>query len=843
MVIFQDLRLIPAALAAWLGIAILIGAAPVTVAISAAILILVGIAALLWSCGAQGTVVIRSVGYGAAIVGMVFAVCAVQLQGVANSRVPDLAAGGYHTQLTGMVVSAPQPAPSPQGGEPGSRFTLQVESVTARGVTTRAPAGVRARVQVMSGVAASDQAPYGATITVSGTLRPGEPGDRVSARIFAQDAPRVLAPPSKLIALSNSLRTGLMARTVGLSDQARGLVPGAGIGDTSAMTDALKDAMKATSLTHITAVSGSHFAIIFTVVIGGLWFCPRWLRVTLIAATMVGFVVLVHPEPSVQRAAVMCAVMVFAMTLRRPSASLTAWAVAILALLVLDPWLSRQYGFVLSVLATGGLIIGTAPIASWLHNEKQPRWWMPRRLALIIAVPIAAQAACGPILILLEPQISAYSVPANLFAAPALVPATLCAVGATLIGPFWGGAANVLVTIASGATWWIAKVAFFFAGLPGARIPWWPGWFGVALLAVVTAIVFTLLLAPPARRWAAPVGAAVVGRLPLRVQRFLAQSPAMLDRNRALLTRFGYVAGTIVVLNVVLWLRPPWLSEIAGTTHFGGDWQMGACDVGQGDALLINVAPGTALMIDTGPPDGNLGHCLGQFGITQVPTLFLTHFHADHIGGVRDLLATATVGKILVPAVTATGPERGQVAAIERIAREYRVPLEFVTAPLDGQAGPAAWHLIGPTPELAGKLSRAQGHGGEVLNDSSLVLEVDYQGQASETVRMIFLGDLELPGQESLLATLRGRDPASRRYDLVKVAHHGSGVQNAALARMLSPSLSIMSFAKDNSYGHPHPKTVDLVTAVGSQTWDTARCGSFAVRHTTDRWFVVADCP
>lgn len=838
MLVYHDLRLIPAALGTWLLIAILLGSSAQTVGAWAGVLVFLGLGAAGLSVAAtisREPRIFLSIGLTLIVTGLALGICAGHLAKVQGSDIGQLASGGFHIEAVGKVVSEPAAVKTSPADRPSYRFVLHVQELNARGSQTRVSVPILA---LTSSDPAETGVQYGTTIKVKGNLKETEPGQAQHARIYVLGEAEILLEPGRVDRMTNALRAGLMDRTEGLSPQGRGLVPGAGIGDTSAMETELSDAMKTTSLTHITAVSGSHFAIIFTVVAAGLWFCPLWLRVILIAVTMVGFVALVHPEPSVQRAGVMCAAMVFAMTLGRPGTSITSWAVAILALLVIDPWLARQYGFVLSVLATGGLILGTAPIARFLHNDKHPRWWLPNRLALIVAVPIAAQMACAPILILLEPHISLYAVPANLLAAPALFPATLAAVGAAVLGPVSDPIADLLVQVSSGATWWIAKVALFFAQLPGAHIGWWPGWVGVGALTVMTAVVAFFILSPPTM--ITRMGQRVAGTLPLKLQQFFAYPPALLTQSKKWLITLGYVLGCAAVINLVVWLKPPWLTGLAGTSHFGSNWQVAVCDVGQGDGLLINLGSGSALMIDTGPLDAQVAHCLAQFGIDTIEVLFLTHFHADHTAGVSQVLRNATVNRVLAPPIGFAGPDRDRAGAVTAVLSAYGLQLETVMAPLGGSYADLTWQILGPTTELVDTLGSQEVLGSQVHNDSSLVVDIRYP-TTDGIVPMIFLGDLELPGQAALLGTLKkGPDVA---YELVKIAHHGSGVQDPNLLKYLNPSLAVMSFGKDNSYGHPHQYALDLVAQTGARSWDTAVCGSFGVSHTADGWFVVADCP
>jgi competence protein ComEC len=110
---------------------------------------------------------------------------------------------------------------------------------------------------------------------------------------------------------------------------------------------------------------------------------------------------------------------------------------AVLCLLVVDPWLSRTYGFALSTLATLGLLLF---VRSWgdaigARLPRRIRSWGPA-----LAIPVAAQAMCAPVVVLLQGSVSTIGVVANLLAAPLVAPATVTGVAAALTASVWGPA-------------------------------------------------------------------------------------------------------------------------------------------------------------------------------------------------------------------------------------------------------------------------------------------------------------------------------------------------------------------------------------------------------------------
>ena len=359
-------------------------------------------------------------------------------------------------------------------------MVLAVDRITGRGLTGSAAA----QVLVLAGPAWADVA-FGARLEATGRLERAVRGDAVLAVLAARGAPRVVQLPGAADRSVRDVRVALRLATDSLAADPRGLVPGIAVGDTSRMPADLTAAMKVAGLTHITAVSGAHFAIIGAAVLAftGLLGLPRRLRIVVVATAMGGFVLLVHAEPSVLRAALMGALGIAGMLLGRPARALAALGAAVVVLLLADPWLARSFGFALSVLATAGIVLLTAPIA---HG---PGRRLPREVAHAIAVPLAAQLVCAPVIVLLSPTLATYAVPANLAAAPALVPATVAGALAALVAPWWATGGVVLAQVAGWAAWWIAEVARHTAALPGAQLPWPGGPGGAGLLAAVTIAV------------------------------------------------------------------------------------------------------------------------------------------------------------------------------------------------------------------------------------------------------------------------------------------------------------------------------------------------------------------
>jgi competence protein ComEC len=361
-------------------------------------------------------------------------------------------------------------------------------------------------VLVFGGAPAS-RTEIGTSLELSGSLIATEPSDEESYLVFARGPGRVIAPPPWYLSWANGLRAGLAKDATSLPGDGGALLPGLAIGDTVALSPALSAAMKTSSLSHLTAVSGANCAVVIGLIllVGRALGFGRGVRVAAAFAVLVGFVVLVTPQPSVLRSAIMAALVLGALAGGRPVNGLPVVGVTVIAMLAFDPWLAIDFGFALSVLATAGLMALTSPIARRLER------FLPGWLALLVAVPLAAQLACQPVLILLNPTLPLYGVLANSLAEPASPVATVLGLVACVTLPLIAPLGQALAAIAWLPSAWIAAVATFFAQLPGARLPWPGGFAGAAALATVTGLLLVAALGTAPRRGRAAIaGAAIV---------------------------------------------------------------------------------------------------------------------------------------------------------------------------------------------------------------------------------------------------------------------------------------------------------------------------------------------
>lgn len=380
------------------------------------------------------------------------------------------------------IAGAPRPLRIPGAGGLPDRWAVPV-ILTAMTFGGHRVAG-DARIVVMGGATWGDAVP-GQLLRATGKLRPAAPGEPEAGLLAATSAPTLLRGPGPWQQGPGELRRAFTAAAARFGGDAGGLLPGMVTGDTSALDPELEAAMKTVGMTHLTAVSGANCSLILgTLLLAARTF--RLPRAAAAAASLAGlalFVLMVGPDPSVLRAALMGSIGLASVALGRAGRGLSLLCVAVIGLLLAQPVLAASFGFLLSVLATLGIVVAGRRIMDWLPPSV-PRW-----AAAGVAVPLSAQLFCAPAIVLLQPQFGAYTLPANVAAAAVVAPVTLLGTAAVVLLPALPAAAGLLMAAAAAFAGAVAGVARFFAALPGAALPWPEGVFGAATMGIFSAAV------------------------------------------------------------------------------------------------------------------------------------------------------------------------------------------------------------------------------------------------------------------------------------------------------------------------------------------------------------------
>ncbi|HEU6445236.1 MAG TPA: ComEC/Rec2 family competence protein [Gaiellaceae bacterium] len=674
---------------------------------------------------------------------------------------------------------------APRIGETG-RAVVEITGPARRTpYRTRVPArirsfrSVRLRESVLLEIPRGRAPPQGALIETAAELRePRGPSDGFDERAFLRRRGvhvvvragdwRLVGRRGGLAGAADRVRERLAASIApGLTGERRAVLAGLVLGEEEGLSEGLRNDFRASGLYHLLAVSGQNVAF----VAGGVLVLAWLLGISRVVAevgalgAIVAYVLAVGWQPSVVRAGVAGGLASLAWLAARPRDRWYFLLLGAALLLAWNPYSLYEPGFQLSFAAVAAIFVLVPRIERTLEGYP-----VPHKLGTVVAVSGACGAVTAPILLLQFGSVPAYSILSNALAAPVVGVSFSLALLTALLD-------HVLPQAALAAGWvngwlaaYVAACARLVGGLPGAEIG------ASAALAVAGAAAGALVAWARRPSWRRP-GLAVLAGLAVLV---------------AAAWQLGPEGG-----------RPP-------PTGF----RLTVLDVGQGDAILLEVREG-AVLVDQGPPEGDVDDQLRRLGVRRLSLAVLTHPQRDHVGGAAELVRHLRVDRILDPRIPAQSPE--QTAALAEAERRD-VPVLTARAGLVFRLGALRLQVLWPAREPPAH------------EDPNLYATVILASYGSV--------DVLLTADAESTVTLPLNPPP---VEILKVAHHGSA--DDGLPRLLEltrPRIAVISCGKSNDYGHPTPSTLAALGAVpGLDVFRTDRDGGVVVEsdgaHMTTR--------
>jgi competence protein ComEC len=244
-------------------------------------------------------------------------------------------------------------------------------------------------------------------------------------------------------------------------------------------------------------------------------------------------------------------------------------------------------------------------------------------------------------------------------------------------------------------------------------------------------------------------------------------------------------------------------------------WQVASCDVGQGDATVVRSENQIAL-IDTGKFDQKIDSCLSRLGVKRIELLVLTHFDLDHVAALH---AAVQGRQVDLAMVTSFRDERPGADWVRQQLQLEQIPVVSAEAGMTGRLGAANWLVMNPP----------QAGDADDSNDGSIAMLFRLSGY-----NLIALADLGEHAQMRVAESMgQWFDSQFREQPLVmKVAHHGSADQYAEFIEALHPQVALISVGRNNGYGHPTARTLNLLGRVGALLARTDLLGSITLGAT-----------
>lgn len=540
----------------------------------------------------------------------------------------------------------------------------------------------------------------------------------------------------------------------------------------------LDDAFATCGVSHLVAVSGGHLAILagtLAALLGKTRLGPG-LRGFLALGVIALFIVFCGAPASAVRAGIMSCVSFGGSLVGRRSHALSSTCAAALVMALLDPYVSGQLGFLLSVAS----VVGICLFGSYASHALDVLTRMPRhpgrhKPALAHALGRLRSNACDAL---------GVSVVAQLFTLPLTCPAFG---EVSLIAPL----ANLVLAPLFAGLVSLGLVAAALTPLSALQSP-------VLAAAEGVSQAFCVVLCALARLPLAclPMEASVVPMLAILCAASVALYGAWpTPRKRILLRGAAVLAGGAIAFLLGMRLLQP--------------ARVCVLDVGQGDAILV--ADGsTAVLVDTGP-DEKVSQALARQGIIHLDAIVLTHLHDDHVGGVDDLVGRVECNRVLVAGGVSEQIPEDLSASITKLSRHAAEEISYGDAI---RAGSFSLRVVSPTEPVDGS-----------ENADSLELALTYEHNGNG-LSALLTGDAEKDETGACLARGDVSD-----IDFLKVGHHGSEVSlTPDEAAALDPEVSVASAGEGNKYGHPRKECMDVLSGAGSVFLCTKDVGTVTVK-------------
>jgi competence protein ComEC len=229
-----------------------------------------------------------------------------------------------------------------------------------------------------------------------------------------------------------------------------------------------------------------------------------------------------------------------------------------------------------------------------------------------------------------------------------------------------------------------------------------------------------------------------------------------------------------------------------------------ALNVGQGDAILLQDPSGAAMLIDGGSDPGVIDRALRRHGVARLDIVVVTHGDADHVGGLREVVASFDVGSLWVSAHAAPSD---LLSGVLEAADSRSVPVVDVETGVTATLGQIRIEVVSPSRRFASE------------NDGSVVII------ASASRSVLMPGDLEAIGQDEL---------PPLHPDILVVPHHGSASTDRRWLADVVGEIAIVSYGT-NTYGHPNPEIMSTLREVGADIRETFIDGDVTISLSTDR--------
>ncbi len=540
------------------------------------------------------------------------------------------------------------------------------------------------------------------------------------------------------------------------------------LGDRTGITYEMNTAFKVSGISHIIAVSGLHVSILFSLIYMILakqrvLSCLIGIPLLFLFAAVVGF------TPSITRACIMQSLMLIAMVIDREYDGPSALSFAVLVMLIANPLTILSVSFQLSVGCMLGIFLFSEKIRQYLlvcgkkhikkGNKFLNRLW--QGIAASVSVSVSASLMTTPLVAYYFGCVSILGVVTNLLTLWVISFIFYGLLGCLAVSILSFGFAQLLAGFVTIPIQFVLKTATLIS------------WFPMSAAYISNSYVVVWL-----------IGAYIMFAL------FLMQKK---KQPRLLLTGIVFV---FLLTQLFSWIEP-----------LRDDFRITMLDVGQGQSILLQ-SDGKSFLVDCGGDDDEeaadvTAETLLNQGISRLDGIIVTHFDADHAGGIMHLLSRIRTDRLILPFV------KDETGVAELLANSKAGSVEYIRQNMLYTFGSTEMTLFAPISEDSG-------------NENSICILFQRQDCG-----ILITGDRGAEGELALLQTY-----PIPKVDVLVAGHHGSaGSTTQELLNATTPQYAFISVGEDNRYGHPADKILQRLIDAGCEIYRTDIHGTILFRR------------
>lgn len=245
-------------------------------------------------------------------------------------------------------------------------------------------------------------------------------------------------------------------------------------------------------------------------------------------------------------------------------------------------------------------------------------------------------------------------------------------------------------------------------------------------------------------------------------------------------------------------------------------------DVGQGDAIFIELPDQKNMMIDAGPNSSSMelinyiNNVIFSEKSEDIDYFILTHSDEDHVGGATKILNEFDISTIYRPKIYTSTEEHPSTALIKD-TKTYKSFIAAMNSETDDIIISQAGLTISGEGYTFTFYSPIANDYSEPNNYSPIII-LEYNGK-----KFMFTGDAETAIEDDEISTYS----IDMDVDVLKVGHHGSsGASSTAFLNKITPEYAVISCGEGNKYNHPHEETLTRLENVGAEVLRTDLSGS-----------------